>query len=214
MVSKWPKIILDPIHRLIPFQDTPEDRLFLRLINTREFQRLRRIKQLGMSDYVFPGANHSRLAHSIGVMHTARLIFERLEAVNGSRYSPWDRAAVLAAALLHDIGHGPFSHAFEKVTGENHEKRTQEIILGDTEVCRTLRAYDSKLPELIAPLFGDGGTSKGPMLRPEFAAIVSSQLDADRFDYLLRDSHATGTSYGDFDLHWLIQHLFLDGDRG
>jgi len=220
MPQKWPKIILDPIHRIIAFQNTPEERLLLDLINTREFQRLRRIKQLGMSDFVFPGSNHSRLAHSIGVMHTARLMFERLQSLKDVKYEPQERVALLSAALLHDIGHGPFSHAFEKVTGDSHESRTQEIILDEnTEVSAILRDYDPKLPDLLAPIFGEedeneDDNDKTTALRPELAAIVSSQLDADRFDYLLRDSHASGTNYGDFDLPWLIHHLFVDEERG
>lgn len=129
-MTSWPKVIRDPIHGLIPFEDTACDKLLLKLINTSEFQRLRRIKQLGFSQLTFPGADHSRFAHSIGVMQIARRILDRIER-RGQQIQQDHRTVVLAASLLHDIGHGPFSHAFEKITGQNHEKRTSEIIASD-----------------------------------------------------------------------------------
>ena len=105
-------------------KDTSCDRLLLDLINTKEFQRLRRIKQLGVSDLVFPGANHSRFAHSIGVMHTARAFLAKVRRVQPGLLVDESETVVLAASLIHDVGHGPFSHAFESVTGERHEVRT------------------------------------------------------------------------------------------
>lgn len=113
MSGSWPKIVRDPVHDIIPFHETPCDKLLLSLIETAEFQRLRRIKQLGMSELVFPGANHSRFAHSLGVMSLARRFLSSLERECGTL--PEDQQiAVLTASLLHDIGHGPFSHTFEK----------------------------------------------------------------------------------------------------
>lgn len=210
----WPKVIRDPVHDIIPFQNTACDNLLLNLINTREFQRLRRIKQLGMSELVFPGANHSRFAHSIGVMHNARRFLNRLLDVTGESVLEEQRTAVLAAALLHDLGHGPFSHTFEKITGEDHEDRTRQILLDDgTEVNACLRQYDEQMPERLTLFFDkdpDEAESDGGM-PPFLTHVVSSQLDADRFDYLLRDSHATGTDYGHFDAGWLIEHLHTDG---
>jgi HD superfamily phosphohydrolase len=140
-VSKsWPQVIRDPVHDIILFEDTDCDRLLLDLINTREFQRLRRVKQLGLCDMVFPGANHSRFAHCIGVMQTARKFLDRIQRLLGRKLTDHHRLLVSAAALLHDVGHGPFSHAFEKVTGESHERRTLEIIRDDsTEIHRRLR---------------------------------------------------------------------------
>jgi len=124
MSTKWPKLLHDSIHHLIPFEESDCDRLLLALINTREFQRLRRIKQLGFSETVFPGANHSRFAHCIGVLQMARVFLNRLrvlsKAVDDHAFK-----VVTCAALLHDLGHGPFSHAFEKVTKDDHEKRTR-----------------------------------------------------------------------------------------
>src|SRR5438552_3945509 len=130
-MSSWPKIIRDPVHDIVAFDDNKCDQLLLDLINTREFQRLRRIKQLGMCDLVFPGANHSRFAHSIGVMQVTRLMLNRAESALGHAIPDKHRLSVCAAALLHDIGHGPFSHAFEKVTDEDHEARSLEIIKSD-----------------------------------------------------------------------------------
>jgi HD superfamily phosphohydrolase len=217
MSDKWPKVIRDPVHNIVPFEDKKWDRLLLQLINTKEFQRLRRIKQLGVSNFVFPGADHTRFAHSIGVMHTARMFLDRITGGLGKKISQEQRTAVLAAALLHDIGHGPFSHAFEKVTGEHHEKRTREIITDrTTEVNKALTKCGKKLPEMIDNFFSEDveeNSKDGGPIPAYLTQIVSSQLDADRFDYLLRDSYATGTGYGRFDLKWLLQNLFLDETR-
>jgi len=215
-VSKtWPKLIRDPVHDIISFEDKPWDHLLLKLINTREFQRLRRIKQLGMSEMVFPGANHSRFAHSIGVLHNARQFLARIERLTARKIDEFQRTAVLSAALLHDLGHGPFSHTFEKITSENHEKRTNEIIVSDaTEVNAVLRGHDSGLPETLRQFFDEDPEAPGESALPKhFVQIVSSQLDADRFDYLLRDAHATGADYGRFDTKWIIQHLLLDEQK-
>jgi uncharacterized protein len=212
MSGTWPKIILDPVHNIINFEDRAPHKLLLDLINTREFQRLRRIKQLGMSELVFPGSNHSRFAHSIGVMHVARMFIERLQLVSRRPLTEYQEGMVLAAALLHDVGHGPFSHAFEKITGEDHEKRTGEVILSPgTDVNRVLTKFSADLPTHIDMFFKvDAPGSPTPADIPlYYKDVISSQLDADRFDYLLRDTYATGTTYGDFDLKWLIQHLEL-----
>ncbi|MEQ8786514.1 MAG: HD domain-containing protein [Pirellulaceae bacterium] len=217
MTGSWPKIIRDPIHNIVPFEDTDCDRLLLQLINTKEFQRLRRIKQLGLSQLVFPGADHSRFAHSIGVMHVARRFLERVARICPQCLDDEQRTVVLAAALLHDVGHGPFSHAFEKVTSEKHEKRTLEIIANpSTQVNAVLRGYDEKLPERLKMFFGEDFEEEQPdaEIPAYLTQVVTSQLDADRFDYLLRDSFATGTDYGQFDLEWLIQHLHVDSDKG
>jgi HD superfamily phosphohydrolase len=218
MAKGWPKIICDPIHDLITFENTSWDRLLLKLINTREFQRLRRIKQLGLSEMVFPGGNHSRFAHSIGVMHNARRFLDRIEKLTGKALDEMQRTAVLTAALLHDVGHGPFSHAFEKITNDHHETRTVEIITDpSTSVNEVLRNHDPKLPDLLKNFFekdeADDGSAQE--LIPRFLVqVISSQLDADRFDYLVRDSYATGAGYGRFDSKWLIQHLQVDEGRG
>jgi HD superfamily phosphohydrolase len=219
MAGIWPKVIRDPVHELIPFEDTTCDRLLWDLINTREFQRLRRIKQLGVCELVFPGANHSRFAHSIGVMHIARSFLARVRRVWPGLLDDARETLVLAAALVHDVGHGPFSHSFESVTGDQHETRTVEIILDrSTDIHQCLAGYQpwADLPRKVAAFF-DGkresrGSSYGEL--PSFLIqIVSSQLDADRFDYLQRDSHATGADYGRFDWKWLIHHVDIDRER-
>jgi HD superfamily phosphohydrolase len=215
-MSSWPKIIRDPVHNLISFDETHCDRLLLELINTSEFQRLRRIKQLGFSQLTFPGADHSRFAHSIGVMHIARQMLTRIATVCPACADDDQRMVVLAAALLHDVGHGPFSHAFEKATGDKHEARTIEIISSEhTEINKTLRRAANDLPDRLRVFFDESLEDPSNALpSPYLTQIVSSQLDADRFDYLLRDSHATGSESGRFDLDWLIQHLEVDRDKG
>src|SRR5262245_40027918 len=118
------KLIRDPVHDVIAFRiDRDEDALLFRLLNAREFQRLRRIRQLGMASLAYPGADHSRYSHSLGVMETARRMLDRL----GESFAidAGDRSACLVAALLHDLGHGPFSHVFERVSGVDHEAVTQ-----------------------------------------------------------------------------------------
>jgi HD superfamily phosphohydrolase len=209
----WPKIIRDPVHNIIPFENTPCDRLLLDLINTKEFQRLRRIKQLGFSELVFPSANHSRFAHSIGVMHTARRLLDRVCKVTKDAIDEESQTLVLTAALIHDVGHGPFSHTFEKITGEDHEARTLEIIQNSsTEIHARLAKFDGELPKRLASFFDEDleQPSANSPIPPFLTQIVSSQFDADRFDYLARDSYATGTDYGMFDLEWLIHHLYLE----
>jgi uncharacterized protein len=215
MSGSWPKIIRDPVHDIVAFQETPCDKLLLSLIETPEFQRLRRIKQLGMSELVFPGANHNRFAHSLGVMTMARRFLQTLERESGKLHEE-QRIAVLAASLLHDVGHGPFSHTFEKIADESHEARTVEIIQDpDTEIHKCLSGFDAQLPRKLAAFFDEDleGSQRDTLIPPHLTQVVSSQLDADRFDYLLRDSYATGTQYGRFDASWLLQHLHLDDDK-
>jgi hypothetical protein len=213
MSKSWPKVFRDPVHNLIAFDNNPCDRLLLDLINTPEVQRLRRIKQMGVTELVFPGANHSRFAHSLGVCHTAKLFLDQLERVSGSALPDEQRALLLSAALLHDVGHGPFSHAFEQVTGKPHEAYTHAIIQSDeTEVHRCLRGFDEQMPSRLASFFDeDADEENRPWNLPAYLGqIVSGQLDADRCDYLLRDSHATGTNYGDYDLTWMLAQLRPD----
>ncbi len=211
MGKSWPKVLRDPIHNLILFHDTEWDRLLWQLLDCREVQRLRRIKQLGFSELVFPGANHSRFAHSVGVLHIAKKFLQQYEQSTGIPLTPEQKAFVLSAALLHDVGHGPVSHAFEKVTKVKHEKWTGEI-LGDptTEVNAALRAFNPGLPSALSKFFNaeeDGDTPLPFELPPCLKQVVTSQFDADRSDYLLRDSYSSGAGYGKYDLEWLLAHL-------
>lgn len=193
--------IRDPVHGLIEFS-SDDEQLVWSLIQTAEFQRLRRIRQLGFSEFVFPGATHSRFAHSVGVFHMARrllrIVAERLD------HQDSDRARVaLCAALLHDLGHGPFSHVFENVSKslgrrKKHENWTAEIVTGGTEITEVLAAVNGDLPQEIGRLI----TAKEPI--DLYASVVSSQFDADRLDYLRRDRYMTGVKIGDFDVDWLL----------
>lgn len=198
------RIYRDPVHNIIALSlSSPDDLLLVRLINTPEFQRLRYIKQLGLALYTFQGAEHSRFTHSLGVMHVMTRVLDHL----GKRYPISEEARVVArvAAMLHDLGHGPFSHVIEKVLKQNHESWTTKIIAdAQTEVHRQLSAFDSSLPgKIIAAIEHN--------YRPAFIGdLVSSQLDVDRFDYLLRDSLMTGAKYGNYDLEWIIHALEID----
>jgi HD superfamily phosphohydrolase len=184
-----PRIYRDPVHNIIPLRDDgAEGRLMIRLIDTPEFQRLRRIKQLGLGLYTYQGAEHSRFTHSLGTLHLMTRILDQLS----DRYqiSAEDRAAAGAAALLHDLGHGPFSHAMERVLGVHHEHLSMLAVTSEEiEVCQALRSFSSELPQRVASIIE--GTFKPAAL----AQLVSSQLDVDRMDYLLRDSLMTGAKY-------------------
>ena len=196
----------DPLHNIISLDETlPDDRLIVELIDSLEFQRLRRIKQLGLAMFTYQGAEHSRFTHSIGVMH----LMTRVLGLLGSHHAISDESRVVgrAGALLHDLGHGPFSHVIEKVFGFHHEDWTCRIVLDETtEVNRVLRAFDGHLPEKLALLYKHNYS-------PAFVSqLVSSQLDCDRMDYLLRDSLMTGAKYGVFDSEWVLHTLKIDAE--
>ena len=198
------KIIRDPVHDVIAFRvDRPLDALLFRLINAIEFQRLRRIRQLGLASLAYPGADHSRYSHSLGVMETARKIIDQLR--RSFAIDEEGEAVCVVAALLHDLGHGPFSHVFERVSGIHHERLTQRVIGDpDSEVHRILFGHDRLMPEKVIDFLNCKPR------RTFFCDIISSQLDADRFDYLLRDNLMTGSRYGGFDLRWLLHALTID----
>ena len=198
------RIYRDSVHNIIRIETgADEGRLLVALIDTPEFQRLRRIRQLGLGHFAYQGAEHSRFTHSLGAFHLATRILDRL----GSAYqiSGEERVAVRAAALLHDVGHGAFSHVIESILDFHHEDFTIQAVLSDsTSVGRLLRSYSAELPENVASII------KGTFKPAALAQIVSSQLDADRMDYLLRDSHMTGAKYGIFDLEWVIKSIEID----
>ncbi|MRG86248.1 HD domain-containing protein [Salinibacillus xinjiangensis] len=187
------KVFKDPVHRYVHVRD----RVIWDLIGTPEFQRLRRIKQLGTSFYTFHGAEHSRFNHSLGVYEIVRRILE-----NFKEHPDWnedERLLCLTAGLLHDLGHGPYSHSFEKVFNLDHEDYTREIILGDTSVNRILKRVDPKFPQNVADVIGKTYSNK------LVVSIISSQIDADRMDYLQRDAYFTGVSYGHFDMERILR---------
>lgn len=198
------KIIRDPIHDVIAFRlENPVEHLLFDLLNASEFQRLRRIRQLGMASMAYPGADHSRYSHSLGVMETARKILAQIG--QSHVIDEESRTICLAAALLHDIGHGPFSHVFERVSGIHHERLTQRLILDpDSDVHRILFRHDRILPEKIVTFL------RCQPKRTFYCDVLTSQLDADRLDYLLRDNLMTGSRYGGYDLSWLLHALVVD----
>lgn len=198
------RIYRDPVHNIIRLQtDSDEGELMMRLIDAAEFQRLRRIKQLGLGLYTYQGAEHSRFTHSLGAFHLMTRVLDRL----GERYTinPADRIAARAAALLHDVGHGSFSHVMEKVLNFHHEHWTVKVILDESsEIGSLLRSHSPDLPGKVASII------EGKFQPSALAQLVSSQLDVDRMDYLLRDSLMTGAKYGIYDLEWIINALAID----
>ncbi len=203
------QIYRDPVHNIVALdREDREGRLLVDLVDTPEVQRLRRVRQLGLAVYAYAGADHSRFSHSVGVMHVARRILTRLS--RDHPIDPWDRLVTAAAALLHDVGHWPFSHVVEDIVGERHERWSARLVEDEGgAVHRRLAALDSRLPAAVVERIRHGG-------RPRFLAdLVASQLDADRFDYLLRDSLMTGVTYGHYDLEWILETLAVDpaGDR-
>ena len=212
MSDKKPQRIRDPVHGLVVFgvgndpHQNETDRIAWRLFNTREFQRLRRIRQLGFCDLVYPGATHSRLAHAIGVYHTARQLIEVIRRQQDGTHDRDRARVVLLAALLHDIGHGPFSHVFEQAARaaglkKRHEDWGAEIVEEDTEVNRVLRQVDEMLPGHISVLL------KEEEPKDIYATVVSSQFDADRLDYVQRDRLMTGVEFAHLDRDWLLDCL-------
>lgn len=190
------KVFRDPVYGYVHVYD----QLIWDLIQTKEVQRLRRIKQLGGTYMVFHTAEHSRFSHSLGVYEMARRIIRALmhqETV----LSEEERLLVLSAALLHDLGHGPFSHSFESVFSVRHELFTERIIMEDTEVNRVLEAYQKGFAKKVRDVINK--TYPNPLV----INIISSQLDADRLDYLLRDAYFTGAPYGEIDVERILRTM-------
>jgi len=196
------KVFRDPIHNYIHVQH----RVILDLINTKEFQRLRRVKQLGTASFTFQGAEHSRFTHCMGVYEITRQIcdnFQRNYPTKEPGDGLWDdneRIVALCAALLHDVGHGPYSHTFEHIFNTDHEQWTREIITSpETEINHVLKQVSDDFPEKVASVIAHTYDN------PQVVQMISSQIDADRMDYLLRDAYFTGTKYGMFDLTRILR---------
>ncbi len=209
-MTERPHEMRDPIHGFIKLSKKEK-----KLIDTQVFQRLRRIRQLAMTFLVYPGAQHTRFDHSIGVMHIAGRICTKLRELNSTKICDDDVDRVRLAALLHDVGHGPFSHVSEylldkyapneadkdKVREKIHEKITVDII-----------RVDSEIDEILSP---DERNFVISMIEGQEAwdwrrDVVSSELDADKMDYLLRDSYFTGVKYGEYDLEKVIESFLID----
>ena len=190
------KVLKDPVHSYIHIHYE----VIWNCLDSKEFQRLRRIRQLGGDFQVYPTAEHSRFSHSLGVYEIVRRMVTEIKSLC-VELTEYEKVCVMLAGLLHDVGHGPFSHAFEHVTNHSHEEYTAKIILGNTELNSILRAVSRKLPEDIVSIIQH--THENDILNQ----IVSGQLDADRMDYLLRDSYFTATSYGQFDLERILRTM-------
>jgi hypothetical protein len=200
-----PQKIRDPLHSLIEFDTGAFEQTCWKVLNTRPMERLRRIKQLGFSEFVYPGACHSRFAHSVGVFHTARQLAGVVKRRLGDDLYDGDEARLaMAAALVHDVGHGPFSHAFEDALkklgiAKRHELRTKQILAQD-DVVRAFEEFPS-FPRRIGELI------EAPYPKNIYASLVSSQFDADRLDYMRRDKLMSGTQQSGIDFDWLIANL-------
>lgn len=226
--SKGPERIRDPLHNLIEFHvHDPDIGQFehgmWRVLQTRPFQRLRRIKQLGFSELVYPGATHTRFAHSLGVFHTARQLLDVIryhQRLYGPPRDQHKEETALAAALLHDVGHGPFSHAFEEVGKELQLPMARHEDVSD----RLIR--DGEIAEILKNVKGSGfANDVADVVRRDgpsnlYDAVVSSQFDADRLDYMRRDLLMTGTQSGAIDFKWLTKNLeiaalsrYVDNER-
>lgn len=201
------KIYRDSVHNIIRLKtDSGAGKLLVRLIDTKEFQRLRRVRQLGLAHFAYQAAEHSRFTHSLGALHLATRILAKLDLKH--KISDEAIVAVQCAALLHDVGHGAFSHVLESILDFHHENFTIEAVLSDeTEIGQTLKSFSKELAENVADII------RGTFRPMALAQLVSSQLDVDRMDYLLRDSLMTGAKYGIYDLEWIIKSLEIDEEN-
>ena len=190
------KVLKDPVHSYIHINYE----VVWNCLDSKEFQRLRRIRQLGGDFQVYPTAEHSRFSHSLGVYEIVRRMVTEIKSLS-VELSEYDKICVMLAGLLHDVGHGPFSHAFEHVTNHSHEDYTAKIILGETELNQVLTEVSPRLPEDIVSIIEHDHPND------ILNQIISGQLDADRMDYLLRDSYFSATSYGQFDLERILRTM-------
>lgn len=202
-VKNVAKRIYDEVHGYIELSD-----IELEIVNTPVFQRLRYVKQLATAWYVYPGATHTRFSHSIGAMHIAGIVSSKFYRY-GYIYELNDIQLIRLAALLHDIGHTPFSHAIEPFykyrLGLGHEDISRVIIEESSEIREVLSKHGFDYKEVVAIL-------EGRYKEPLYNQLLSSDVDIDRMDYLIRDALHTGVSYGTIDLQRLITTLVVDGD--
>ncbi|MBS0961219.1 HD domain-containing protein [Acetobacter thailandicus] len=222
------KQIKDPIYGFVDFEG--RETQLLSILSDPFYQRLRRVKQLGFSDHIFPSATHTRFSHSLGVFHVAKKMLALVEphVVNGN----WSNEglACLAAALLHDVGHGMFSHVFEgavkkhlekKYRSEtnkiekdplflsvNHEKISQRIIKSGS-ISNILNKIYPGMSNDVSDMLDD----KGNRSKSIYKSIISSQLDADRLDYVQRDPYFAGVSSGGIDLEWILRNLTVEKEK-
>ncbi len=200
------RIFHDPIHKEIIFDsEKPEELMVMELIETLAFQRLRRIKQLGAASLLFHGAESSRFTHSIGVFCIARKIYTRLIEIEPNFST--NKFILYGAALLHDLGHGPLSHTSEAIFNHDHENWSKNLVVNYDPINSILKNFGSNLPTQIGELFESKNLFSNPL-----KTLISSEIDCDRLDYLLRDSYNTGTKYGLVDLERIISALTFSPD--
>ncbi len=198
----------DPLHKSITLNSSiPEEKMVMELIDSSPFQRLRRIKQLGPAYLTFHGAESSRFTHSLGVFHISRRAINHLSKID-SQLEDY-RFILYGAALLHDLGHGPLSHTSEEVFKIKHEDWTAKLINSSHEISAILNRYGNQNSKIISNLIQSRETPKKLII-----SLISSQLDCDRLDYLMRDSYSTGARYGHIDIDRIISAMTIapDGD--
>ena len=198
---KRTKVFRDPLYGYI----TVDYQVISDLIDTKEFQRLRRIRQLSGVSMVFQTAEHSRFTHSLGAYQMANFVINNVEGIEC--LTEYERLLFLITALFHDIGHGPYSHAFETILSVPHEEMGARIITGNTEVNEVLVKENPSLPNDIASIIRHEGKYK------LIESLVSSQLDVDRMDYLSRDAYFTGAAYGHIDYFRILRSMKIINNR-
>ena len=184
-----------------------ENELIIQLIETKEFQRLRNIKQLGLTYIIYPTTEHSRYMHSLGVYHLAKKMVNVLYQKH--KFNEEDIFALVIASLLHDLGHGPFSHTSEEFFKFDHEQKTVEIILNEkTQINQVLKKYkDQKFIDKIVSFI------KKEHNDPILNKVLSNTIDVDRMDYLLRDSYFAGVSYGEVDIDRIFNVIDIENNQ-
>jgi HD superfamily phosphohydrolase len=209
------KIIRDSIHGNIKING-----LFVDLLSSPEIQRLSNIKQLGLAHLVFPGAHHTRLEHSIGVFHMASLITDALNLEEE------DKILIKCAGLLHDIGHGPFSHTLESILRESlnvdHVGLTQKLILGEYDIFQENEKNLFNISSNVSEILDKHKLDKNQIIsiikgdyekKPFCAELLNGVIDVDQLDYLLRDAYYTGVSYGMIDSQRFLQTLMINDNH-
>ena len=196
------KLFRDPLYDYIAID---KDSWLLKLVNCPEVQRLRYINQLGLSHFAYPGSTHSRFSHSLGVLHLVQQGIAHLKREYPRQFKQQDEETLLAAALLHDIGHAPLSHGTESIFGDHSERALDIIVNSDSGVYKVLSKRNYNLPSKVSSLIAEKGDA--PLWQ---RALISSPLDMDRLDYLRRDSLHSGAEYGNFDYFRIIHTMQLE----
>lgn len=195
------KVFRDPLYGYI----TVDYKLISDLIDSKEVQRLRRIRQLSGVCMVFQTAEHSRFTHSLGAYQMANLVIQNVDGMN--ELSEYEKLLFLCSSLLHDIGHGPYSHAFEHVMEASHEEMTIKLILSDkTNVNKILSISPTLACDIASVISHD---NRFPLIE----SLVSSQLDVDRMDYLSRDAYFTGAAYGHIDYFRILRSMKIQDNK-